>query len=34
MREWHPDREGQMTGVATYGRFRRFEVRTDATIDP
>lgn len=34
MREWHPVRGGEVTGVATYGRFRRFQVRTDATIDP
>jgi hypothetical protein len=34
MREWHPDRGGEITGVATYGRFRRFQVQTDATVDP
>lgn len=34
MRDWYPDgRLGDVRGVATYGRFRRFEVRTEESID-
>jgi hypothetical protein len=33
MRDWFPDgRFGDIRGVATYGRFRRFQVKTDETI--
>ena len=28
MRDWYPDGSGEIRGVATYGRFRRFQVRT------
>jgi hypothetical protein len=34
MRDWYPDGSGELRGVATYGRFRRFQVRTDETIQP
>jgi hypothetical protein len=30
MRDWYPStRFGDLTGTATYGRFRRFQVSTD-----
>ena len=32
MRDWYPDGTGEIRGVATYGRFRRFQVRTEETI--
>ena len=32
MRDWYPDGRGDVRGVATYGRFRRFQVRTEETI--
>jgi hypothetical protein len=32
MRDWYPEREGDLRGIATYGRFRRFQVKTDETI--
>jgi hypothetical protein len=32
MHEWYPDRTGEISGVATYARFRRFQVRTDETV--
>jgi hypothetical protein len=32
MRDWYPDRNGDIQGVATYGRFRRFQVKTEETI--
>jgi hypothetical protein len=28
MRDWYPDGTGEIRGVATYGRFRRFQVQT------
>src|SRR4029078_9317753 len=28
MRDWYPDGTGEIRGVATYGRFRRFQVKT------
>ena len=28
MRDWYPDNQGEIRGVATYGKFRRFQVRT------
>ena len=34
MEEWYPDGTGEVTGVATYGRFRRFEVRTEEAVIP
>jgi hypothetical protein len=35
MRDWYPDgNRGDIKGVATYGRFRRFEVKTEEKIDP
>ena len=32
MRDWYPDGAGELRGVATYGKFRRFQVRTDETV--
>jgi len=32
MRDWYPDRSGEIRGVATYGRFRRFQVTTKETV--
>jgi hypothetical protein len=33
MEDWYPDgSRGDIRGVATYGRFRRFQVKTDETI--
>lgn len=32
MRDWYPDRQGEIRGVATYGRFRRFQVQTQERI--
>jgi hypothetical protein len=32
MRDWYPDRIGEIRGVATYGRFRRFKVTTEETV--
>jgi len=32
MRDWYPDRGGEIRGVATYGRYRRFQVTTEETI--
>lgn len=32
MRDWYPDGAGELRGVATYGKFRRFEVRTEEAI--
>jgi hypothetical protein len=32
MRDWYPDRQGEIRGVATYGRFRRFGVKTEESI--
>lgn len=32
MRDWYPDGAGELRGVATYGKFRRFEVRTETEI--
>jgi hypothetical protein len=34
MRDWYPDGGGEIRGVATYGKFRKFEVRTDESIEP
>lgn len=34
MRDWYPDGSGEVKGVATYGKFRRFEVRTDQSVVP
>lgn len=34
MRDWYPDAGGELRGVATYGKFRRFQVRTDSTVQP
>jgi hypothetical protein len=28
MRDWYPDGAGEIRGVASYGRFRRFQVTT------
>jgi hypothetical protein len=33
MHDWYPDGNGEIKGVATYGRFRRFQVKTDEQID-
>ena len=32
MTDWYPDRNGEIRGVATYSRFRRFAVKTDEAI--
>lgn len=32
MRDWYPDGQGEIRGVATCGRFRRFQVRTSEEI--
>jgi hypothetical protein len=32
MRDWYPDGVGEIRGVATYTRFRRFQVRTDTDL--
>lgn len=32
MRDWYPDGRGDIRGVATYGRFRRFQVKTEEAI--
>lgn len=32
MREWYPDRTGELRSVATYGRFRRFQVNTSEEL--
>jgi hypothetical protein len=32
MRDWYPDGAGEIRGVATYGRFRRFQVRTEEDV--
>ena len=34
MRDWYPDGGGEIRGVATYGKFRKFEVRTDEAVVP
>ena len=34
MEDWYPDRTGEFRGKASYGRFRRFEVKTEETIHP
>jgi hypothetical protein len=32
MRDWYPDGTGEIRGVATYGRFRRFQVKTTEEV--
>ena len=32
MRDWYPDGTGELRGVATYGRFRRFQIKTEETL--
>ena len=32
MKDWYPDRQGDVSGTATYGRFRRFQVKTDESL--
>jgi hypothetical protein len=32
MRDWYPDRNGEIRGVATYGRYRRFKVTTSEAV--
>jgi hypothetical protein len=32
MRDWYPDGTGEIRGVASYGRFRRFQVKTDEAL--
>jgi hypothetical protein len=32
MRDWYPDGTGEIRGVATYGRFRRFQVKTEEEL--
>jgi hypothetical protein len=33
MEDWYPQGTGEFRGKATYGKFRRFEVRTEETIE-
>jgi hypothetical protein len=32
MKDWYPDRQGEVRGSASYGRFRRFQVKTEETL--
>ena len=32
MRDWYPDGTGEIRGVATYSKFRRFQVKTEETL--
>jgi hypothetical protein len=32
MRDWYPDGTGELRGVASYGRFRRFQVQTSEEV--
>jgi hypothetical protein len=32
MEDWYPDRTGEFRGKATYGKFRRFEIKTDESF--
>jgi hypothetical protein len=32
MRDWYPDGTGEIRGVASYGRFRRFQVKTEEAL--
>jgi hypothetical protein len=32
MRDWYPDGTGEIRGVATYSRFRRFQVKTEEAL--
>jgi hypothetical protein len=32
MKDWYPDRQGEIRGMATYGRFRRFKVQTEEKV--
>ena len=32
MQDWYPDGTGEIRGVATYGRFRRFQVKTEESL--
>jgi hypothetical protein len=32
MRDWYPDGTGEIRGVARYGRFRRFQVKTEEAL--
>lgn len=32
MRDWYPDGTGEIRGLATYGRFRRFQVKTEEAL--
>jgi len=35
MEDWYPDGDGEIKGLATYGKFRRFQVQTEEhTADP
>jgi hypothetical protein len=29
MQDWYPDGGGEVRGLATYGKFRRFQVQTE-----
>ena len=33
MRDWYPDGTGDIRGLATYGRFRRFQVKTEEVVE-
>jgi hypothetical protein len=33
MHEWYPDGAGELTGVATYSHFRRFQVKTEEELE-
>ena len=32
MQDWYPDGNGEIRGIATYGRFRRFQVSTNEAV--
>jgi hypothetical protein len=32
MKDWYPDRQGELRGTATYERFRRFQVKTEEIV--
>jgi hypothetical protein len=33
MEDWYPQGTGEFRGKATYGKFRRFEIKTEETIE-
>ena len=34
MEDWYPQGKGEFRGTATYGKFRRFEIKTDESFKP